>query len=255
MKLFILILSAFLSSSSIIIANNTPLNQNSTSSHSTDSTSISHKITSFFSPQTQRAFIEKNINHDQSLVLIMLLAFFAGVLSSFTPCIYPLIPITAGIMKSQATRSKKYNFLLCTSYVLGTACAYGILGFLITSSKWLFGKQLLFGQWLASPFFMLCIIAFFLYFAFAMFGFYDIYLPSFLKERRHVNIDGSLLYSFTSGLIAGGVASPCTGPILGALILIAMQLHNPFFFFCYILCIRFRNGITATYCRLLVNYA
>src|SRR3954470_7173217 len=58
--------------------------------------------------------------------------FLAGVLTSLTPCIYPMIPITAAIVGGNsvgaATRPRSKTVFLTFSYVIGLAAAYASLG-------------------------------------------------------------------------------------------------------------------------------
>src|ERR1043166_7380269 len=74
------------------------------------------------------------------------LVFFGGVLTSLTPCIYPMMPITAAIVGGQtvagsdgrATRSR--TVLLTGTYVLGLALVYAALGLFAGLSGTLFGS-------------------------------------------------------------------------------------------------------------------
>ncbi len=185
-----------------------------------------HFIKKRLSPAAQRVFVEKRIMGNSSWFFIVLFTFLAGFLTSLTPCGYPMIPITAGILHAQGTRSRRYNFFLTSAFVLGTATAYGLLGVLVIASS-----HFIFGSWLASPIFIVLMTLFFAYFAGAMFGWYEIYIPHFLRANNMIAHHGSIIYSFLTGLIAGAVASPCTGPVLGAVLLVAAQNESaPFAF-------------------------
>jgi thiol:disulfide interchange protein DsbD len=67
-------------------------------------------------------------------------AFLGGVGVSLTPCIYPLIPITAGYIGVNAAGSKLRGFILSFVYVTGLACTYSILGLLASLTGSIFGK-------------------------------------------------------------------------------------------------------------------
>src|SRR5438067_1154456 len=71
------------------------------------------------------------------------LLFAAGVLTSLTPCIYPMIPITVGIVGGQATgsgpRSARRPVALTLIYVLGLALVYSWLGLLAGMTGSIFG--------------------------------------------------------------------------------------------------------------------
>src|SRR5207237_1280887 len=71
----------------------------------------------------------------------MVSLFFAGVATSFFPCIYPMIPITAGLLggsrRSGAPRSRIIG--LTMAYVLGLSLFYALLGLIAWMSRQLFG--------------------------------------------------------------------------------------------------------------------
>src|SRR5689334_19683333 len=71
---------------------------------------------------------------------VVFLCFAAGVASSFTPCIYPLIPVTIGILGSKKTESKLTGFLLTMAYVGGIAITYATLGLVAALTGSLFGS-------------------------------------------------------------------------------------------------------------------
>jgi thiol:disulfide interchange protein DsbD len=156
-----------------------------------------------------------------SWAYVLLLAFLSGILVSFTPCVYPMIPVTVGILQSQAVQSAWRNFGLTMSYVFGIATVHAVLGYLAATTS------MIFGQWLSNPWFILFIILFFLYFAFSMFGFYEIYMPKFLLSGSGVQAKGSFFGSFIFGLISGTVASPCLTPVLAFLLGFVAKIANP----------------------------
>ena len=149
---------------------------------------------------------------------LCLLAFATGIFVSFTPCLYPMIPITAGILHKQATRSVFFNFLHALAYTMGIATIYATLGLLSVKSS------IIFGSWQGNPWFVAGVVAFFLYMAFAMLGFYELYIPSFLT-RHGPGVEGnaSLLQTFGFGALSGAVASPCLTPALALLLGIAAR--------------------------------
>src|SRR5579862_9311112 len=73
------------------------------------------------------------------------LLFVAGVLTSLTPCIYPMIPITAAIVgggsvKREAGASRGRPIALTLSYVVGLALVYATLGLIAGLTGTLFGS-------------------------------------------------------------------------------------------------------------------
>ncbi|KJJ86128.1 cytochrome c biogenesis protein transmembrane region, partial [Candidatus Omnitrophus magneticus] len=57
-----------------------------------------------------------------------LIVFAAGVVTSFTPCVYPLLPIITGVIGSSKEISRLKSFFLSLSYVLGMSITFSILG-------------------------------------------------------------------------------------------------------------------------------
>lgn len=181
--------------------------------------------------------LEHALSTQQPYGTVLLTCFLAGILISFTPCIYPMIPITASVIQAQGSRSIIYSFLLSVSYVLGLASVYATLGYVVASTS------LIFGEWFASPWFIGLVVVFFLYFAFSMFGFYEIYIPGFLRSRGAINSKGSLGSSFVLGALAGTVTSPCLTPALALMLGYVAQLSNPILGFLSLFCFSLGMGL------------
>ena len=76
-----------------------------------------------------------------SVLLAFLAAYLGGVVISFTPCTYPLIPVTVGFIGAQGSSSKLRGFFLSLFYVGGIAFTYSILGGAAALSGRLFGQM------------------------------------------------------------------------------------------------------------------
>ena len=176
----------------------------------------------FLEKKDNSMFLESLLSTDHSLIFTLFAAYTAGILASFTPCIYPMIPITLGIVTSQRSTSMLNNFFLSLSYGVGIAMVYATLGYVSAKSS------VMFGQWLGSPWFIMAMIALFIYLAFSMFGFYEMYTPRFLSNRSTSSYrGGSVTYSFLFGVLSGAAASPCLTPALAMLLGFAAKQGNP----------------------------
>jgi thiol:disulfide interchange protein DsbD len=149
-------------------------------------------------------------------------AFLGGVLVSFSPCVYPLVPITLGFIGIRAGSSRIRGLILSLIYVSGLAVTYSILG-LIAS---LTGR--LFGQISSHPisFFIIgnaCIIAGLSFFGIINIGFTGLRLQNKIKMR------GDILSAFLLGLASGLIAGPCTAPALGTILLYVATKQNIFY--------------------------
>jgi len=158
------------------------------------------------------------------------LIFLGGVLTSFTPCVYPLIPITVSFFASRGgaggKKSRLRGLLLSVVFVLGMATMYSLLGVLAAATGSVFGAVM------ANPVVIGAVALLFVAFAFSMFGAFEITLPVSLQTRLStIGGAGGLTGVFAAGLVAGIVAAPCTGPVLGAVLTyVATTGNTPFGF-------------------------
>ncbi len=144
----------------------------------------------------------------------LLLALLLGFLLSLTPCIYPMIPITMGILQSHGSKSVLRNFLLALTYTTGIATTFALLGTTAAFS----GKM--FGNIMHNPLVVISIVALIIYLAGSMIGWYELYIPSWLQPKHKTVNGGSLISIFMFGVVSGTVASPCLSP--GLLLLLTM---------------------------------
>ncbi len=160
---------------------------------------------------------------DKELPIIVkfLLAFIIGLIMSLTPCIYPMIPITMGILQANKVHSLLRGFLLASAYTAGLSTTFAILGMLAAYG----GAQ--FGSAMGSPWVIVPIVLFFAYLGFSMLGFYEMYIPRFMQPRHGHKNNGSFVSAFTFGVINGTVASPCLSPGLALILGIVSGLGNP----------------------------
>ncbi|MCB0408402.1 MAG: thioredoxin family protein, partial [Bdellovibrionales bacterium] len=171
-------------------------------------------------PITQPSLLESYL--DNSLWMTFLIVFIAGILTSFTPCIFPMIPITMAVL---GTRTKEHSKIaglgLSFSYVLGIAFTYSLLGLLAASTG------ALFGSFLGHPAVAVGLGILFFILALGMYGVYELQVPVFIRNRLglHKN-QGGWVGAFVTGQLAGLLASPCVGPVLVALLAYVAKTQN-----------------------------
>lgn len=148
-----------------------------------------------------------------NLWLVLSLAFLGGLLTCFTPCVLPIIPLTLAVVGIKKNRSALHNLFLSLSLVLGMSTTYASLGL---ASAFL-GLKL--GFLFQNPIFLIFLIIFFTAMALSLWGFFQIELP--LRWRNYfANLGGSgWKGAFLAGLSIGFVASPCVGPLIGPILL------------------------------------
>ena len=172
--------------------------------------------------------ISQVITHTNSIWLQCLLIMLLGMLLSFTPCIYPMIPITVGILQGQGSTSVVRNLALSLAYTVGVATTFALLGLTAAYT----GK--LFGTFMQHPVVIISIVILLLYLAGSMFGFYDMYTPRMFALQKNASKGGSLLAAFMFGAISGTVASPCVSPGLALVLSIVAGLANPLLGFLFL---------------------
>ncbi len=157
---------------------------------------------------------------EQSILLSMVTFFGLGLLLTFTPCVFPMIPILSSIIAGQGTKlTTRRAFSLSLVYVLAMALTYTVVGILAG----LFGGNL--QATFQNPWILASFSALFVVLSLSMFGFYELQLPSRLQSRlteisnrqQGGTLAGVAIMGFLSALIVG----PCVAaPLAGALIYI-----------------------------------
>mgnify|MGYP000608469643 FL=1 len=142
-------------------------------------------------------------------------AFIAGLALSWTPCVYPMVPILSGIIIGQKqTPSNLKAVLMSLAFVFSMSIAYGLIG----ATAGFFGAGINLQAIMQTPWVLVVFSLIFIFLAFSMFGFYDIQLPSKFQNKitnlsnkqSGGNFIGVSIMGFLSALIVG----PCVTPFL-----------------------------------------
>jgi thiol:disulfide interchange protein DsbD len=151
---------------------------------------------------------------EKGLGWLVLFVFGAGFLVSLTPCVLPMIPITIGIIGARAAGSRWRAFSLSLAYVAGLALVYTALG----ATAALTGS--IFGAWMQNVWVVGTVAVFFAAMGLAMFGLFDVAVPSGISTR--LNRLGGAGYggAFVVGMVGALVAGPCSGPVVAALMVL-----------------------------------
>lgn len=153
------------------------------------------------------------------------LAITLGALSLLTPCVFPMIPITVSYFANHSGGSRSHSIKLALVYSLGIIATFTIAGMLLAIFLGAAGVNL----FAANPWINLLITAIFLFFAFNLFGAYEIAIPSAWltkldaftrkKEGKGGGIIGALLMGLTFTL----TSFTCTSPFVGTILVSASQ--------------------------------
>ena len=165
------------------------------------------------------------------------LVFFGGVLTSLTPCIYPMIPITAAIVggseasaSSDAPRATRWRPLWLTlTYVIGLALVYSALGLFAGLSGTLFGTVST-NPWLYFLMANVLIVA-----ALAMLDVLPVRVPaSLLSRAASAGTAGRYSGALIMGALSGLVAAPCSAPVMAAVLTWVSTTHSATLGFVYL---------------------
>ena len=165
-------------------------------------------------------------------VVALPLVFVGGVLTSLTPCIYPMIPITASLVGGQTSgvATPRWRPLTLTlSYVLGLALVYAALGLFAGLSGTLFGTVST-NPWLYFGMANLLVIA-----ALAMVDVIPVRIPQGIAQRAaNAGSGGQLVGTFAMGAASGLVAAPCSAPVMAAVLTWVSTTHSAVLGFIYL---------------------
>lgn len=151
----------------------------------------------------------------------LVIFFGLGLLLAFTPCSLPMLPILAGVVVGSGAKPRR-GFALAAVYVLCMALIYAALGVLAAA----LGSNL--QSTLQQPWLLGSFAGLFVLLSLPMFGFFELQLPSFVRDRLESagrqRKGGSLLGAGVLGLLSGLMVGPCmTAPLAGVLLYIAQS--------------------------------
>src|SRR5882672_5798206 len=177
------------------------------------------------------------LQHNPLLALVTL--FVAGVLTSLTPCIYPMIPITAGVIAGTAGRDapRGRTVGLTLAYVGGLALLYALLGLVAGLSGQLFGTVA------SNPWVRFAVGNLLLLFGLAMLDVFPVTAPQRLVQWAGGLGGGSYPAVFLLGATSGIVAAPCGAPAFAAVLTWVATTRSGLLGFVYLFV--FSLGMTA----------
>lgn len=147
-------------------------------------------------------------------------ALMGGLLTSLTPCVYPMIAITVSVFGAREAKSRREAMLLSTCFVLGIVVLFTSMLVIAALTGSVFGKAL--GNFYVVTGISLVFVALSL----SMFGAFEMVLPDSVMQR--LSTVGGIGYggAFLLGLVSGVIAAPCTGPVLTGILLWIGRTQN-----------------------------
>ncbi|MDR3350235.1 MAG: thioredoxin family protein [Prevotellaceae bacterium] len=156
---------------------------------------------------------------EQNLWLFLLLALAAGIGAIFTPCVFPMIPMTVSFFMS-GSASRSGSIMKAVIFALSVTLVYTLIGVIVAVFKTPAFANILSVHWLPN----LLFAALFIIFAASFFGLFELTLPSGLANRADRQADkGGYIASFFMAIALAIVSFSCTGPFVGGLLIAAAQ--------------------------------
>lgn len=195
-------------------------------SSDTTASSVSRDSNKTIAADTNKSQIksssESGTTSGSSLWLVFLLSLLPGFIAIFTPCVFPMVPMTVSFFLKGSENKRKARFQ-ATVYGLSIVLIYTFPIAMLVGIAMLFGKGAVatdFFNWLSThwvPNILFFLI--FLFFAASFLGMFEIVLPSKLVNKMDAKADkGGILGPFFMAFVLVLVSFSCTGPIVGAVV-------------------------------------
>jgi thiol:disulfide interchange protein DsbD len=158
-----------------------------------------------------------------SSILAYAVVYLGGVFISFTPCVYPVAPITVAFIGAHGSGSKMRGLMLSVIYVLGMSVTYASLAAIAAFTGMLFG-QIQTNPW---TYFIVANICILMGLSMLEVFVLPVRVPGFMTKVRPEK--KGIVSSFFVGALSGLVMGPCTAPVLAVLLSYVAKSQNVIF--------------------------
>ncbi len=179
----------------------------------------------------------------QTSFIAPILAIIAGVLTSFTPCALSSVPLIVGYVGGTGQNSTKRAFFLSVTFALGSAVTFTILGVVATIAGNLIGN--------AASWWYFALGVLMLLMALQTWGIYEIIPSSYLVSK---NTKKGFVGAFIAGILGGVFSSPCSTPVLIALLAIVAGQGSFVYGIVLLLLYSIGHGILAVVCGTSIGF-
>lgn len=154
--------------------------------------------------------------------LLLVVAFFAGILSSLSPCSLGMLPLIIGYVGGYSKQGNKRLFIQMLSFSFGLSLVLSIIGVICALSGRAFTG-------FASPIVLLIFASVIIILGLNLVGFLDFQFPAIIKKMPQNKTGGLFLLPFLVGTFFALASSPCSSPILAGIMAIATISSNILF--------------------------
>ncbi|MEG2666047.1 MAG: cytochrome c biogenesis protein CcdA, partial [Bacteroidales bacterium] len=169
-------------------------------------------------PQNATIGGEQADNSEKSLWGFVLVAVLAGLAAVFTPCVFPMIPMTVSFFIDSEGDSKKTRgkgILKGAIFTGSITLIYTLIGAIVAVTKSADFANVLSTHWIPNLIFFILFVAF----AFSFFGMFEITLPTGFSNKLDAKADkGGYISAFFMAAVLAIVSFSCTGPFVATLL-------------------------------------
>lgn len=157
-------------------------------------------------------FISANVSQDKerSIGSLLFFSFLGGLILNLMPCVFPILSLK--VLTLRTVDNKKLQGLFYTLGVMVTFLIIALIIIVLQSA----GKLVGWGFQMQSPIFIISLIFLFTLISFNLFGLYEV--PFSLKVQPKWHKHHQLMYSFSTGILACVVSTPCSAPFMATAI-------------------------------------
>lgn len=159
------------------------------------------------------------IQGTHATLIILLLAFFGGLVSSLSPCSLGLLPIVIAYIGGYSKESHVKLFVQLISFSIGMSIILSIIGVLCA----LTGKAF---AGFSSPIWILLLASFILIFGLDLLGILELNFPTLIKKFPQAKSHSIFVYPMLVGMVFALAATPCSSPILASIMALASLSAN-----------------------------
>ena len=152
----------------------------------------------------------------------LIIAFFAGIIASLSPCSLGILPLIIGYVGGYSKSANKRLFIQMIFFSLGLASVLSIIGVACALSGRAFTS-------IASPAVILVFASIIIILGLNLLGILDIQFPAIVKKMPQNKNNGLVIFPFIIGVLFALAASPCASPILASIMAFAAVSSNILF--------------------------
>lgn len=150
--------------------------------------------------------------HPASIYMMFGVAFLGGLIASFSPCSFSMLPLIIGYVGGYGEQKPSKTFVQMIFFVLGASIVFSVIGIICALTGKIF---------VGNPYFVLIAASVIMIMGLNILGVLDIQLPVLIKEIPKNNFNNEFLYPLLLGAVFAIIGTPCSTPILASIMAFA----------------------------------